>query len=240
MRFLALLMIIGFSVFCLTSEAMSESENICENITEGSIAKHVEIPSYFIAEKKLLEGGVCEIVIKAGDIYMTAYMTKGDYIILGERFSSKVHVSREIVVKHERKHFKEVEDEVAKAVAFTYKPKNVRDFIYFITDPQCPHCENAKTKMKEIADKKGLEIRVLFFPIGTISRDKAVKGICAKMTYEDYLKGKYAGDNCQEGQQKIDNAINVGRKLRVSGVPSFITSQGLILEGFNAEGISSL
>lgn len=216
-------------------------QDVCDGIDEKFIGKHINILSFEIMGKRNAYS-LCEVVIKAEGDYLPLYASKeGDFLILGEMFSSKVHISGESVLKYERRDFDSNREALDKAVAFTYKPdKDVREVLYFITDPQCPHCENAKEKVKEIADSKGLELRVLFFPISSLSKDKAIKGICSKMSYDDYLKGKYAGASCPEGQEKIENSMKVGRKLKIRGVPTFITGKGLILEGFNAEGIGSL
>jgi len=228
-------------VIALGGVVSAESLDVCEGIDEKFISRHIEIPSFQIVSKRNAYS-LCETIIKAEGDYIPVYASKqGDFLILGEMFSSKVHISRESVLKHERKAFEANKEALDKAVAFTYVPKGaITEVLYFITDPQCPHCENAKGQVREIADKKGLELRVIFFPISSLSRDKAIKGICSKMTYEDYLIGKYAGVSCPEGQEKIEASMKIGRKLKVGGVPTFITSKGLILEGFNAEGIGSL
>lgn len=214
--------------------------DVCEGVDEKFISKHIQIPSFEIVSKRTAYH-LCEAVIKTEGDYATIYASVDrDFIILGEMFSSRVHLSRESVLKHERKELESNKENLDKAVAFTYKPDNVRDYLYFITDPQCPHCERAKVKMKEIADSRGLELRVIFFPISTLSKDKAVKGVCSKMGYEDYILSKYDGASCPEGQKKIEDAVNLGRKLKINGVPTFITSKGLILVGFNEAGLSSL
>lgn len=234
--------ILAFVVaFVITLSATAYSEDVCEGIDEKFISKHISIPSFEVVGKRSAYS-LCEVVIKAEGDYLPLYASKeGDFLILGEMFSSRVHISRESVLKYEKRDFDANREALDKAVAFTYKPDgDIREVLYFITDPQCPHCENAKGKLKEIADSRGLELRVLFFPISSLSRDKAIKGICSKMSYQDYLNGKYAGASCPEGQEKIEASMKVGRKLKVGGVPTFVTSKGLILEGFNAEGLRSL
>lgn len=227
--------------YCQDSVANKPMRDVCDEVDEKFISRHINIPSFEIVGKRNAYS-LCEAVIKSEGDYLPLYASKeGDFLILGEMFSSKVHISRESVLKYERKDFDSNREALDKAIAFTYKSgKDVREVLYFITDPQCPHCENAKEKVKEIADRKGLELRVLFLPISSLSKDKAIKGICSKMSYEDYLEGKYAGASCPEGQEKIEDSMKVGRKLKIGGVPTFITGKGLILEGFNAEGLESL
>lgn len=227
--------------FKSAAEDLKHARDVCEGVDERFISKHIHIPSFEVVSKRTAYH-LCEAVIKAEGDYMTIYgSVDGDFIVLGEMFSSRVHISRESVVKYERKDLETNKEDLNKAVAFTYTPQgDVRDHLYFITDPQCPHCESVKVKMKEIADSRGLELRVVFFPINALSKDKATKGICSKMGYEDYIVSKYAGASCPEGQKKVDDAVKIGRKLKIGGVPTFITSKGLILEGFNAQGLSEL
>lgn len=239
----ALLLTLSVSVYGSSEPVVKQVHvlDVCEGIDDKFISKHIQLPAFEIMGKRKAYS-LCEVVLKIHNDYATVYASaEGDFLIVGEMFSSRVHISRESTLKYEKRDILEQKEALDKVVAFTYKPEgNIRDYLYFFTDPQCPHCENAKRRLKEIADNRGLELKVIFFPISSLSRDKAVKGICSKMSYEDYLNSKYAGVSCPEGQKKIEDAVNVGRKLRIGGVPSFITSKGLILEGFNAEGLSTL
>jgi len=236
MRLFALVM---FAVFVLHTPVFA-NDKVCEGVDEFFIKKHINIPTLQI-EGKREAYSLCEVVISIEGNYMTFYVSKeNDFLILGELFSSGVHISRESILKYKQKEFLSSKEEIEKAVAFSYKPENVKDVLYFFTDPNCPYCSRAKPEVKKIADNKGFEIRVIFFPINSVSRDKAVKGICGKMTYQDYLDDKYSGSDCKEGQEKIEASMRVGKKLKLGGVPTFITSKGLIFEGFNIEGLNSL
>jgi protein-disulfide isomerase len=72
------------------------------------------------------------------------------------------------------------------------------------------------------------------------AKDKAIKGICGKMSYQDYIDGKYDGEKCREWEDKIAKAITAVEKLKVNGTPTFISGNGEKSVGFSPEKLKEI
>jgi len=229
----------------LMSPAITEAAGICDGIDKDLLVKHIPFPFEKVIEMKPLKDlDMCQVIILINGNNAPLYVpgTK-DAVIAGDIFRNRTPLSRNAIDHIEAQSFDKYEKDIRGAVAFTYKPSTtIKGLIYMITDPDCPYCEKAKEPVKRFADENGLEIRVVFYPLPFHpgAKDKAVKGICGKMDYNDYLASRYDGDLCGEGEEKIGRSIEMVRKLGVNGTPTFINGNGRRVSGFVPDQLKSL
>lgn len=208
----------------------------CEKLTPDSITRHLSLPQFSFASKRDVGDGLCEAVLKVNDDLLPVYVTD-NYVIVGDMFRYRGHLTREKLAELDAIIFKENKAALDEATAFAYTPSQPRTTIYYITDPDCPYCEKAKLPVKQFADENNVEIKVVLYPLPMHpnAKDKAIKGICAKMTYQDYIDSKYEGEKCREGEDRIAKATTIVEKLKVTGTPTFISDSGQKVVGFSPE-----
>jgi thiol:disulfide interchange protein DsbC len=110
------------------------------------------------------------------------------------------------------------------------------------TDPDCPACNETKAKVQEWAFEKKVEVRVIFLPLPMhpAAKDKAVRGICGNMTFDNYLQGQYVGQPCEEGEKKIEDVFKISTELGIEGTPSFIGPTGKKVLGYSRENLDKI
>jgi thiol:disulfide interchange protein DsbC len=174
---------------------------------------------------------LCEMVLRDRGGYFTIYGTK-DYVIVGNMISMGKSVSNESVMEVQAKVVKEKLSEL-RALAATVYGSGQKE-VFFISDPDCPYCNGIKRKVKELADKNGYRVYLLWFPLPTHpkAKEKAISFICEKRTYEDYLADAYGRSICSEGTAKVERTLEVLSGL-VNATPTFIFSDGRIVVGGN-------
>jgi thiol:disulfide interchange protein DsbC len=237
------------TVVCLIltvfTATLASSENQNCNITPDDINKHFVVPVYVIDEvTDLKDQQLCQIFLYIYGQPAVLYMPYSKaYLIGGELFVNKQMFTQTKIMHMEAKHFNEYKDQVESLVAFTYKPaRDSGKYIYFFTDPECPYCEQAKTKIKQLADEKGITVKVVLFPlpIHPGAKDKAIRLICSKATYEDYLKNDYKGTTCPQGEEKVNKSLEIAEKLKINGTPTFISQDGKRIPGLNLSALEQL
>ena len=241
MRYVFVFTLVCFILLSFSPGICGEQKDFCDSVNDELLKKHIVIPEYNIVQKKTVNDSLCEIVLKIGDDYVPVYASK-DYVIVGDFFTGRQHVTLETLSELQRKDFQQYRKELDNAVAFSYSPQNSGKYIYFITDPDCAYCENAKTPIKEFAESNAVEIKVVFFPLPMHqgASDKVIKGICGKMTFSDYLENRFQGDLCDEGREKVASSIGILEKLKIRGTPTFISADGRKIEGFFPDNLKEL
>jgi thiol:disulfide interchange protein DsbC len=229
--------ILAVSLFAFAGNAPDP----CKNLSNESITKHLNLPDFVIASKRNVGDGLCEAVLRIKDDLLPVYVSDG-FVIVGDMFKSRVHVTKEKVSELNAAIFKENRAVLDEVTAFTYTAAQVKSTLYYITDPDCPYCERAKLQMKQFADDNSVELKVIFFPLPMHpnAKDKAIKAICGRMKYQGYLDGKYDGEKCKEGEDKIEKSISIIEKLKVSGTPTFISGNGERVIGFIPEKLKEI
>ncbi len=174
---------------------------------------------------------LCEMVLKDRGGYFTVYGTK-DYVIVGNLISMGRSISNESVMEVQSKVIKEKLSEL-RALAATVYGGGQKE-VFFVSDPDCPYCNGIKRKVKELADKNGYRVYLLWFPLPMHpkAKEKAISFICEKRTYEDYLADAYGKSVCPEGAAKVEKTLEVLSGL-VNATPTFIFSDGRIVVGGN-------
>jgi len=174
---------------------------------------------------------LCEMVLRDRGGFFTVYGTK-DYVIVGNMISEGKSVSNESVQAVQSKVVKEKLSDL-RALAATVYGSGQKE-VFFVSDPDCPYCNGIKRKVKELADKNGYKVYLLWFPlpIHPNAKEKAISFVCEKRTYEDYLADAYGKSVCSEGVSKVEKTLEVLNGL-VNATPTFIFSDGRIVVGGN-------
>jgi len=221
------------------------SSNPCTNLKEESIKNVLKIDFDSLVEKNEIKGtNLCQIIIQKNGKFNIFYaFPDGKTFIFGDIFHNGELLNRTALNRLQQDAFNNYKTELESVVAFSYKPEGASKYIYLITDPDCPFCERSKQAIKDWAESKKVEIRVIFFPLEQLhpqAKDKAIKAVCSKMDYKGYIESKWTGTTCEEGIKKIEASISLMPKIQVNGTPSFISYNGKRFVGFSPEGLDSI
>lgn len=217
---------------------------VCEN---ADFKRHIPIPpSYKVVSKREIYG-LCEVILEGPGGRLVSIYASPDFVIAGIMFVNKKQVSREKINAIRSAKIKEkfelLKNEVDKVVAITYKPEHVKGTIYVFTGPLCPFCHRAERHIKEWADNYKVEFKIIFFPIHLPKgKNKAIRAVCEHIDLATYLTGKWEDKTklCEKGKKLIARSIEIGRKIGIRGVPTFISDQGETVQGFDIEHLKSL
>ncbi len=224
--------------------------NPCNKINEETLkdefkkAFHIDFEK--VLEKNEVKGtNLCQIVIEKGGNFGVFYAAPDNktFFIGGDIYREGKFLTRLTLDRIQEKKFEAYKEEIEKVVAFSFKPEGASKYIYMITDPDCPFCEKAKSSVREWANSRKIEVKVILFPLQQIhpqAREKTIRGICSGMTYEDYLNSKWEGKSCDRGLEKINKTVELMRKISVDGTPTFISYNGKRMVGFSEEGLNRI
>jgi len=202
---------------------------VCDEV---DLRKHLPfLPEGVEVVEKREVYSLCEMVLREREEFFTIYGTK-DYVIVGNLISMGKSVSNESVMEVQAKVVKEKLSDL-RALAATVYGGGQKE-VFFVSDPDCPYCNGIKRKVKELADKNGYKVYLLWFPLPTHpkAKEKAISFVCEKRTYEDYLADAYGKSICSEGTDKVEKTLKVLNEL-VNATPTFIFSDGRIVVGGN-------
>ena len=202
---------------------------ICEEV---KISDHVPVPPHVVESKREVHG-LCEIILNINNQLIPVYASR-DFIISGEMFSYKKQITQEKLEELKKEIVKKNLAVIETLKYVSYKPKGTESskYFYFISDPDCPFCQRVKGKVKELADKYGYEIRLIWYPLPfhKEAKPKAIAHYCEAKSYEDYLKDNYGKKSCQEGSKAVDKNLRVLSSF-VRGTPTFIFPSGEVVTG---------
>jgi thiol:disulfide interchange protein DsbC len=202
---------------------------VCDEV---DLSKHIPfLPGSVKVVSKREVYSLCEMVLQDRGGFFTVYGTK-DYVIVGELLSLGKNLSREGITSVQSRMVEKMLPELRSLAAVVYGSGQKE--VFFVSDPDCPFCNGIKRKVKELADKNGYKVYLLWFPlpIHPKAKEKAVSFICEKRTFEDYLSDAYGKSNCSEGVSKVEKALEVLGSI-VNATPTFIFSDGRIVVGGN-------
>lgn len=237
------------SIFFIISSC-NMSQNPCKNIKEtdlkNELKKAFNVEFDKILEKNDIKGtNLCQVVLQMGGNLGILYVSPDvkTFFIGGDIYKDGVFLSKATLNKIQEKNFEVYKNDIEKIIAFSYKPEGAQKFIYMITDPDCPFCEKSKALVKQWADARKIEVKVILFPLERLhpqAKEKSVKGICSGMQFKDYLDSNWSGKICDEGLKKIEDSILLMQKIGINGTPSFISYNGKRFVGFSPEGLDSI
>ena len=211
---------------------------VCDGITDRVLQKHAPIPPYQVMSKREING-LCEMILNINGQFVPIYATK-DFVLAGEMFSNRRQITQEQIAKIRKEQVKRLKGKLDELTATIYKPANATGkILYFITDPNCPYCNRFKKTVKEFADKNGITVKLVFFPLPFHkgADRKAESFICEGKTFEDYLKDSYGSKTCEDGQEKIQEMLTLAKEVGIRGTPTFITENGKVITGFREREI---
>lgn len=224
--------------------------NPCTKIKEDSIKEELKkafnVDFDKILEKNDIKGtNLCQIVVEKAGNFGVFYVASDNktFFIGGDIYKDGVFLSKATLNKLQEKNFAEFKDQIERVVAFSFKPEGAKKYIYMITDPDCPFCEKAKLLVKDWAESRKIEVKVILFPLEQIhpqAKDKSIKGLCSNMNYNDYLNSKWDGKVCENGTKKINDTVELMKKLAVNGTPTFISYNGKRMVGFTQDGLDRI
>jgi len=202
-----------------------------------------------VAEKPLKQiKGLCEVVIKINGGPPNVIYTdpKGNYFIAGQLLNA---ITKQNLTEETASQFLKVskneESGLNQYVAFSYykgksyfgtNPPPAEKYIYLITDPKCPFCHEAEPLIQKWADKNGVEVRVILFPlpIHPGAFQSAVGLWCNKKGWNslhDAYNAKAPLSQCKDGEAFIKNSMQEAMKLGVQGTPTIIGMDGKMHPG---------
>ncbi|PMP97700.1 MAG: thiol:disulfide interchange protein [Thermodesulfobacterium geofontis] len=177
--------------------------------------------------------GLCEVIVKLSDIQKGIFYidSTGNYIVSGsildiKNFKNLTHEKLQAINK--RVLSKDDLSKLDKMVDIVYgKSSNV---VYFITDPDCPHCKKAESILDKLVKEGKLTVKVILLPIEVLHPDakaKAISLICDKKGFKELMKGYKSSNQCKIGKKKIEDNINfLINELKVTGTPTFVFPDG--------------
>ncbi len=229
-KLLGLGLIVALSCSPLSSSSCPKKEVVVENLKRISRGK-IEV----VAIKPLKEiSGLCEVVLKSGINPVVLYTDKGGrYILTGRLIDTKERVNLTYMTARE---YAKVDEKTLKELSrfVDFKVGNSKKYVYYIADPECPFCKRTTPLLERWAKEKGVEIRVILFPLIAIhpgAFHKSVAIICDNKGFEG-LKNEYDSKNqCRAGVEKVKRNISFLANLGVSGTPTLIGYNGKVLSG---------
>jgi thiol:disulfide interchange protein DsbC len=183
--------------------------------------------------------GLCEVVIKVGSQPLVFYTDKEmKYVMAGNLVSlaDKKNITRERkeeFMKLNQEGLKELQ----KHTDFTFGKVGSQKYIYLWTDPDCPFCKKAEPVVEKWANEKGVEVRVILFPLPIHPQafEKSVALICDKRGWEEYKSGYSSNNQCKDGKKKIEDNFQFAERYDISGTPTFVGMNGKIHTGLPTE-----
>ncbi len=109
-------------------------------------------------------------------------------------------------------------------------------------DPNCPHCRNTRMAVNQLKDTT---VYTYTYPIlRQDSADKVNKALCAKdplKSWNDLMLQGVVPENDGKCKNNLNAIMELGRKLRVTGTPTLIFSDGKrVPSGTTLEGLNKL
>ncbi len=192
--------------------------------------------------------GLCEVVMKINGGPPNVIYTdpKGNYFIAGQLLNA---ITKQNLTQEKMQQFLKVSksqiNSLNNYVAFSYykgksyfgtTPPPADKYIYLITDPKCPFCHEAEPLIQKWADKNGVEVRVILFPlpIHPGAYQTAIGLWCAKKGWNSLHNAyntKAPLSQCPQGQQFINQSMQEAQKLGVEGTPTIIGMDGKMHPG---------
>ena len=183
--------------------------------------------------------GLCEIHVNLKGQNRILYTdSNGEFLITGQVFkaSDGTNITKEAITDLNRftdSDIRRLED----LTAFTVGSKG--EVVYFVTDPQCPYCKKAEEIVVHIAEAGEIQLKVLLFPLSFHkgAKEQCISVICDNKGLEG-LHSQYKSENqCQEGKTKIEDTLRFLKQKGISGVPTYIFTDGKYQSGVLKEQV---
>ena len=205
------------------------AEDVCSTVTEKVIREHIPLKDFEIIAKKQTSI-FCEVIIRAKNTDIPLYIGDG-FVISGDMYVKQKKVGDDLLNEVRRNRFLEDKHKFDELTAFVYTPRRPTGrIIYMISEPTCSHCTRAATRIKSVADKTGLTVKVIMYPMNEgIGTDRCIDIICGNFSLEDYISKANTErvlKTCDDGRRKIREFSVVAEKHGIDGVPVFFLDDG--------------
>ena len=238
-----------FVLLFIFSVSPSYGENPCKAVTPENITNHVPVSGTIISKRNV--NGICEVILKIRQEYVPVYVTP-DFVIAGEMFQNKKQITKNMIDRLKEKDFFLYRKHLDQSVSMKYRPQgDIKQTIYMITDPECPHCDRAAKKIKIIANNYQAEVKIILHSVhGEAGRKKVIEAICRNLDFDQYTGKEWIKENktnmyqCSAGSEKLTHTEEIIKKLEITGVPVFYLESGAkvigadmpaLIKGLNAE-----
>ncbi len=182
-----------------------------------------EVPGLFQVDMKMQD--------KIVPIYLDA---KGEYLISGTviRIKDRTNLTQAAFQKLNPVNVGEIPLEDALILG---KPEAPQKIIVF-TDPHCPFCSKFHKVLREVVDSHPeIVFYIKLVPFKQGSRQVAQTILCNKSM--EQLEKAFAGESLPEPKCESDiitNNLTLANKLGISGTPSSILPNGIIVPGYKS------
>jgi len=123
--------------------------------------------------------------------------------------------------------------------------KDARYKVIVFTDPDCPYCGKLHAELKKVvAESKDIAfyLKLIALPMHVDARWKAQSILCSKslqMLEDNYEQKPISKPGCET--KDLDDNINLAKTLDITGTPTMIMPDGLIVSGVrDAKAIEDL
>jgi len=225
--------------------AVGTASNPCDFNATEVIEKNAPLKGlpYEVVSKEPVSSKLCEVVLELNNQLIPLY-TDGEVLISGEAWKGKKPITQERLEQIRERIKEERLKTLERFTVAEYKPKNFKGrWFYFVSDPECPYCNWVKEKVKDVSDRTGWGIKLVFLPLpfhkGAL--EKAKSFVCSNKTFEDYLKDDYGSNPDCKGAQKFNKALKELSFVRAT--PTFIvpTEKGVeVVVGANIEKLRKI
>jgi len=229
-------------LFCLSFLNPGFSAGLCDKVNLTTLKTHIPFTlpkeSQIVAKREIK--GLCEVILKIKNRSLPLYVGN-DFVILGQMFSYKRNVAQSQIKEIQTKTFTDLKPQIEEMAVIVYKPSpTATHVVYMFTDPLCPWCHKAEEEIKQVVDKYNVTLKIIFYPVHLPKgKERAIEAVCRKLDLDTYLRGDWKKENktkeyqCKEGKQLLENSMSLGKKLGVSGVPTFFLDNGNKVVGAN-------
>jgi len=240
----------AFLVFSVFTVPPCFSGDPCSEIDLPAISKILKgdalLGASIASKEPIKELGLCEVIlrIKTGQ-YLPCYIS-GDSMILGHLYKDGRNMSQAEVTQIKKSVFLSLKPQLGNVVAFIHRPRVKKNNLYMITDPLCPYCHKAESRIKELANQYDAQINVILYSVhGPEGEKKCIEAVCRNFTLDEYEKDHWRKTNtgdyqCEKGAHLIQNAKNLIQQIGIDGVPTFILDDGRSVSGANLATLTRL
>lgn len=186
--------------------------------------------------------GLCEVIVKLSEVQKGIFYIDptGKYIVSGSILDIKNFknlTQEKLQAINKRVLSKDELSKLDKMVDIVYGTSP--NVVYFITDPDCPHCKKAESILDKLVKEGKLTVKVILLPIEILHPDakaKAISIVCNKKGFKELMEGYKSSDQCKTGKKKIEDNINfLLNELKISATPTFIFPDGEMKTGVLSE-----
>jgi thiol:disulfide interchange protein DsbC len=213
-------------LFILSGYAMADDDYSAVEAKIRALAPQTK--SIAISETPV--DGLLMVQIGGEIVYATAdgkYLIQGRMMDLDTREdlteAAKAGVRREILAS------------VDPTQQITFAPEDPKYDLMVFTDIDCGYCRKLHSQISEYNDQ-GIAIHYMSFPragIGSPSYDKAVSVWCADDPQTALTHAKLGEDPTPaQCDNPVAEQYQLGRELGVTGTPSLVTTQGMMIPGY--------